>query len=349
MSYWIFLIAFLLAVIIFLILTIDLLRWLYSKILFHPLKNIGSIPDAPYHDRMININNGFVVNTDNFMRNRKDNKYNIIYQYPLSQYTGLYNILTTIKNDSKSADEQNEWINIWHFNQDPSKPTILFCHGNYGNITHRSYIIEFCLALQINLLVFDYRGYGKSTSYPTIEHLFQDGNMAYNYLLSYTTPDKIIIWGESLGGCVAIKIATDNTCSSLVLHSTFSTLDDIIYFRNPHNIISQFMKMCLPIIVNNIPNSENIKKITCPIAVLHSIDDEIIPYCCARKNYENITSQKKIFINIKGKHTKPIMNKETIEQLLEFCSIEKNKDFSTFVDPWLKRLTNFVNTIEKDE
>lgn len=313
MSIVILLIAFLLSLVIVIFIMIDIIRWLHSKVLFQPLSSIGSYPTYPYQDLMINTRSRQVI--------------------PLSQFT------------AETHDFQN-WINFWHFTNDPKHPTIIFCHGNYGNITHRSYITDFCQALQINLVVFDYRGYGRSTGFPTLEKFYHDGQVIYDYLVNQVPSDKIIIWGESLGGAVALKLAQNNPCSHLILLCTFSTLDDIIFLRHPNNILTLSMKYLLPLIVDNIHNVDVLRTIKCPVVIIHSSEDETIPYACAEKNFANINHNKKKFVTIKGGHTTPIMTKEDIFTILDFIEISPTRRITSFLSTWLSQLTNFVKTIK---
>jgi pimeloyl-ACP methyl ester carboxylesterase len=129
--------------------------------------------------------------------------------------------------------------------------------------------------------------------------------------------------------------------------STFSSLDDILYYRNSHNLINSGLRMCLPRIIDSIPSKETIKKVKVPILIMHSKDDEVIPFECSQILYHNIQHPNKKFIEIRGGHTTPELKKENVDSLLDFCQIKKTTIYPLFVDTWLVELKNFVIHIKE--
>lgn len=208
-------------------------------------------------------------------------------------------------------------INIWHFNNFSNCPTILYCHGNGGNISYQSRIIQICNKYHLNLLLFDYQGYGKSTGSPSIDSIFTDGIACYKYLLSYCCYDEIIIWGESLGGAVALEIAQKNSCKYLILFSTFSSLDDIIRYRFPQ--INGMLINMASTFLDNISNKDKIKLIQCNILIVHSSDDEIIPIKCANILYNNIKHSNKKLLIVDGGHNNPLIEDNQMKQIISCC------------------------------
>ncbi|MBU1888379.1 MAG: alpha/beta fold hydrolase, partial [Candidatus Omnitrophica bacterium] len=103
----------------------------------------------------------------------------------------------------------NARLNAWFFPADDSTATILFCHGNGGNISHRIEKIALLNNLGLDVSIFDYRGYGRSRGRPSEKGFYADAGSAYGYLVSEKniSPEKIILYGESLGGAVAIDLA----------------------------------------------------------------------------------------------------------------------------------------------
>lgn len=209
-------------------------------------------------------------------------------------------------------------ISAWHFHEWDG-PTVLFCHGNAGNISHRKYIIDLCHRHKLNLLVFDYQGFGRSIGHPTPEHICEDGLVAYDYLVKSGAKD-IYIWGESLGGAVATYIAANRSCSALILMCTFASLGDIPRYTGDHWIY-KILGLYMNFLGSDLKSKNRISTIECPIVILHSKDDEIIPYKNALELYENISHNCKLFIEIGGKHSTPKLTPEQLEQLFKFCSM----------------------------
>ena len=99
-------------------------------------------------------------------------------------------------------------INGWYIPKDKADFTILFFHGNAGNIGNRLEKIALLRRLDVNIFIIDYRGYGNSTGSPSECGLYSDALRAYKYLINERglSPDSIILYGESLGGAVAIDL-----------------------------------------------------------------------------------------------------------------------------------------------
>ena len=218
-------------------------------------------------------------------------------------------------------------ISAWHFNNFPDSKTILYCHGNYGNISHKDDLVNLCLGQRLNLLLFDYRGYGRSKGYPSQFGLYEDGDSVYRYLSQRVDPDRIIIWGESLGGAVATYIASKYPCSSLILLSTFSSLDDIIsdssIVRWPvaGPCIIGIAKI-LGMLMDRMSNKTRIRDVKCPIVIIHSREDGLIPFANAERTFNSISHGCKLFIEIKGIHSNPELNEDLLRKIFTFCCID---------------------------
>lgn len=230
-------------------------------------------------------------------------------------------------------------VHLWHFNSFSRGKTILFCHGNYGNITQREYVIRICQLLKLNLVVFDYRGYGDSTGIPTINGIKEDGMQIYQYLKSQGVPsEKIIIWGESLGGIVASWLAANVPCFTLVLFSTFSTLSETIDYSELATWLRVPLSVLLLNILGDISNKHQIKQAKCPVIVVHSTVDNLIPYHCAVESL--MAAKTGYIIPIKGRHDKPAMNKSQMKELFWRLEVKmSNKIVKQAVDILNQTLT----------
>lgn len=162
----------------------------------------------------------------------------------------------------------------------------------------------------------NYQGFGKSNGCCSFDSLFDDSYLAYSFIRQHVRIEDIIVWGESLGGIPASYIASKYPCRCLVLLSTFSSPDDMNHYGFKNSLMSLGTKI---VDVSKMSNIDRIKNIKCPVLILHSDEDNLIPYECGKLNYQSISHNCKKFITIKGKHSYPILSKEDMKQVLEFC------------------------------
>ena len=195
-------------------------------------------------------------------------------------------------------------LNGWLIAQPAAKYTVLFAHGNAGNISHRIEKLKFFSKLGCNVFIFDYRGYGKSQGRPSEKGLYLDAKAAYDYLLSHgIKQDTVIGYGESLGGAVVVDLALHTTMAALIVDSSFTSAKDMIKFIYPF----------LPhwIFVSRFDSVSKIKTVSMPKLIIHSINDEIIPYRLGRKLYDEAGAPKE-FLEIHGGHNSNFFESEDI-------------------------------------
>ncbi len=216
----------------------------------------------------------------------------------------------------KTSD--NLEINAWFVPAKDVRYTILFSHGNAGNISHRLEKLKFFHDLGCNVFIFDYRGYGKSKGKPYEQGFYRDIQGAYNYLLSRgVKSEQIIGYGESIGGAVIIDLASQNKVKGIIIDSSISNAKDmvkIIYPLLPYWIFS-----------SRWDSLKKIKSITIPKLIIHSINDEIVPYKLGRKLFENAAEPKE-FLPIHGGHNSCFFESEAILK-------EKVADFLKRISP----------------
>ncbi|HEY0076121.1 MAG TPA: alpha/beta fold hydrolase, partial [Abditibacteriaceae bacterium] len=107
-------------------------------------------------------------------------------------------------------------------------PTVLFLHGNAGNISHRVERLEIFRQLGVHLLLLDYRGYGQSEGFPNETGTYQDALAAYEWLIQRgVAPQQIVIYGESLGTAIAVDLAAGQPCGGVVLEAPFTSISDM--------------------------------------------------------------------------------------------------------------------------
>jgi len=192
--------------------------------------------------------------------------------------------------------EDGHILSGWFIPTEEPKGVLLFCHGNAGNISHRLDSIILFHYLGLSTFIFDYRGYGRSRGKITETGTYTDAEAAWRYLVKVRRipPNEIIIFGRSLGGAVASKLAKNHKPKGLIVESTFTSIPDIaaeIYPFLPVRILTRFTYATI----------ENIKDVRCPVLVVHSRDDDIIPFAHGRRIFEAAQKPKE-FLEIKGSH-----------------------------------------------
>lgn len=197
------------------------------------------------------------------------------------------------------------WLNSWFIPLPETKKTILFFHGNAGNISHRLEKITFWHNLGFNVFIFDYRGYGKSEGKPNEEGFYQDARAAYDYLLNQKklSEKEIVLFGESLGAGVAIDLATKVNPSAIIVESTFSSVVDMAKLIYP--FLPSF------IIKSRFDSFSKVKEIKIPKLFIHSLNDEIVPFKLGQKLFIS-ASQPKDFLEIRGRHNSAFTESEGI-------------------------------------
>lgn len=197
-------------------------------------------------------------------------------------------------------------IHGWYVPCTNARYTLLFCHGNAGNISHRLDSLSIFNALGMNCLIFDYRGYGHSQGKPTEKGTYLDAKAAYGWLVSQKTaqPKSILLFGRSLGAAVACQLATEIDCGGLVLESAFTSFADIGKHYYPVLPVKLFARF-------DYDTLAKIPRVHCPIMIIHSPDDEIIPYSMGQKLYD-AAGQPKQFLQIQGDHNEGFIESKAL-------------------------------------
>lgn len=193
-------------------------------------------------------------------------------------------------------------LNAWYVPAEGEAAyTVLFCHGNAGNISHRVESLMHFRDLGLHCLIFDYRGYGKSEGRPTEAGMYADALAAWQWLRREkgAGPEQILIFGRSIGGVVAAHIASEVTGrgerpAGLVLESTFSTFVDMGRHYYPYMPVRWFARFRFDTV-------EALEAVDCPVLVIHSRQDEIAPFRLGQRVFEAAREPKR-FEEIRGSH-----------------------------------------------
>ena len=198
------------------------------------------------------------------------------------------------------------------------RATVLFFHGNAGNISHRLDTLELLHSLNLAVFIIDYRGYGESEGKPTEEGLYRDAEAAWEYLTETRgiPAHEILLFGRSLGGAVAAYLAEHHPALGLVLESTFTSIPEIaaqLYPWLPVHTLTRYWY----------DTGSRLPNIDMPVLIIHSPDDEVIPFSHSQALYD-LAKEPKCFVEIQGGHNTGLLESwETYrrgwDKFIRFC------------------------------
>ena len=161
----------------------------------------------------------------------------------------------------------------WWLPCSPDASTLIFCHGNRGNLSDRTQSCLLYRRLGLNVFAFDYRGYGRSQGRATEKGLYQDAQAAWRYVRDERgiAASDIVLLGRSLGGGVASHLALHAQPAAVVIESTFTSIPDLAreHFRNLPRVGLGRMRF------NNL---ERVAQIASPLQIFHSTEDAVIGF-----------------------------------------------------------------------
>lgn len=207
--------------------------------------------------------------------------------------------------DTYIDTKDNIKINGWFIPQGNAKYTVLFCHGNAGNIGHRLDKISLLHDIGLNLFLIDYRGYGRSQGEPSESGIYLDAEAAYDYLVNNRNikPEYIVLYGESLGCAVAVHLASRVKIAGLILEGSFSKGQDMA--RKVYPFLPTFL------FSNKFDSLTKIKEVTAPKLFIHSRNDEIVSFDLAKRLY-NAAKEPKRFVEIMGSHNTAFLDSKPV-------------------------------------
>lgn len=189
-----------------------------------------------------------------------------------------------------------ELLYAWYARAERPIASALFCHGNKGNLTVSADLIPHLLDASINVLFFDYRGFGRSTGRPSVDGVVADGVTAaqfHNRIRPKALPS--ILYGYSLGGAVAAQVIRRHPFDGLILQSTFTSLPAVTRALFPH--------IPLHLIAGNVFDTLSVvKRLQVPLLVMHGGADEVIPPSMAHELHDACAAKKLKHIVDGGQH-----------------------------------------------
>ncbi len=207
-------------------------------------------------------------------------------------------------------------INALHFKIENPKGVILYFHGNADNLHRWGKIAGSFTKFGYDVLVYDYRGYGKSTGARTEEYLFTDAQFCYNFLKKNYSEEQIILYGRSLGGAFATKIASENFPKMVILECTFFNLQDMANRWIPSFLTNQLSAKVTYHFLSNV----HIQKVQVPLYHFHGTRDLVVPIKSGKKLFAQFEKHQpkipKNFIEIKGGSHDDLVKYEKFQQEL---------------------------------
>ena len=230
--------------------------------------------------------------------------------YPIAEHAHTpadYGIEDLSEHHPRTPD--GETLHAWYVAPGQANaPVLLYCHGNAGNLSYNLEALRQWQSLGFGVFAFDYRGFGKSTGTPQEDGLYLDARAAYDYLRETIgiPPDRIVLLGRSLGGAVAIELATQSdpiALRALVIESSFRSAVELGQAAYPflpvgllarHRFESHQRLLKQPL--------RDWQGQDLPVLVVHSRRDQVIPFAHGRSLFEAARTSKKQFLEIEGGH-----------------------------------------------
>ncbi len=199
----------------------------------------------------------------------------------------------TVRLDTDDGESLHGW---WIPAPDVSRGTLLFFHGNAGNISGRLESVQQFRQLGLNVLIVDYRGYGQSTGSPSEEGIYRDAEACWRYLMETqgVAPQKVVVFGRSMGGGPTTWLAAREQPGAVILESVFTNVPDV----GAHHY--SFLPV-RALATNQFDSESRVSQVDAPKLFIHSRKDRVVPFELGRQVYE-AAAEPKQFLEIDGGH-----------------------------------------------
>jgi uncharacterized protein len=179
----------------------------------------------------------------------------------------------------------------WYVEAPANRPVILWCHGNAGNVIHRLENLKFLYRQGLSVFIFDYRGYGRSEGRPSEQGLYQDALGAYDYLTRQRMirPERMVIFGRSLGAAVAGDLAAQKGAAGLILESSFPSIEAVAKFHYGGLPVHWLLRAEFRLI-------DRLPQLSLPKLITHGDRDDIIPIELGRRVFDAAKPPKSFYV-----------------------------------------------------
>lgn len=179
-----------------------------------------------------------------------------------------------------------EKIIAWHVPPRQDRPVVIYFHGNAEIVAwkverHRALISD-----GTGLVALSYRGYAGSTGEPTEDGLHRDAAAAYAFAVARYSPERIVLWGHSLGTGVAVKLASERPIGKLILEAPYTSTADVAALTFPFVPVRLLMR-------DQFRSDQRIGRVTAPVLVLHGARDDVIPIAFGERLFGLVGARKK--------------------------------------------------------
>lgn len=207
----------------------------------------------------------------------------------------------------------------WYIPAAKARGTVLFLHGNGGNISHRLDSALMFQRLGYDMLIFDYRGYGNSGGTPSEEGTYRDAMAAWKYLAEqrHISSCRIVLYGESMGAAVAAQLATREKPAALVIASGFTSVPDMAQHLYPY-LPARWLTHI------RYDTREYLRKVTAPVLVAHSPQDDIVPFEQGKALFAAANPPKQ-FLELAGGHNDGFifMRESWVKTMVDFLDKQR--------------------------
>ncbi len=212
----------------------------------------------------------------------------------------------------------------WFLPHAASRATLLFFHGNAGNISHRLASLKLFHELGLAVLIIDYRGYGRSGGRPSEAGIYRDAEAAWRYLTEQRQipPRRILLHGRSFGGAVAAYLASQHQALGVVLESTFTSAPDLAAELYPWLPVRWLIRF-------DYDTRSRLDAIRMPVLVIHSRQDDLVPYSHGQTLHTAARPPKR-FLELNGSHNHGIVSnssryRQALDEFIAFCLSQKTQ------------------------
>lgn len=194
----------------------------------------------------------------------------------------------------KTADGVRLYGWLFHSTNRPAAASVIYFHGNGGNLSYCDWVGTELAARGLDVLIFDYRGYGRSEGEPVGEReLYADADAAYDFMTKErgVAPRSVVLYGQSLGTAAAIDLASRRECGALVAESGLSSAADMAGAMMPW--LPRFVR---GLTKSKLDSASKIARVSCPVLVVHGGRDDLIPVEQGRRLFDAAREPKQLKI-----------------------------------------------------
>lgn len=188
--------------------------------------------------------------------------------------------------------EEGVRLNALYFRSEQPRGVILYSHGNAGDLSRWGAIASRFVKYNYDVLVWDYRSYGKSKGPRSEIAFYNDAEHIYDFLLTKYNAEEIIIYGRSLGTGISTYLASNKQCQQLILETPYYSIVDVAQYRFPIFPVEKLMSY-------KFPSYKYLPDVNAPVTIIHGTDDSVVPYKSAQK-LATVKTDGLEFITIEG-------------------------------------------------